>query len=139
MEMEESFENAREIGVPVRQPFLDADLVELLYRLPPELHFTGGRDKGLARAMLDERFPELGFARKRKVVSLSYAENIFSDQGPRAWASMGSTWALAELGVIDPGRLAQEVASTFAGPSQRRYFYRLWDLMSLEAWLRPRL
>jgi asparagine synthetase B (glutamine-hydrolysing) len=138
IEMEESFANAREIGVPSLQPFLDADIVELLYRLPPESHFSSGRGKGLARAMLAERFPELEFAKQRKVVSIPFVQMSFSEEGPKLWASLNSAEALANLDVVDRRLLENKVEGMLASPKQRRYLFRLWDLMSLEAWLRSR-
>ena len=139
MEMEESFENARELGVPSLQPFLDADLIELLYRLPPEKHFSGGRNKGLARAMLAERFPELDFANQRKVVAIPFAQTMFMSDGPTMWAAQGSARALSEFGVVDAKLLEDDVGTMLASPRQRRYFFRMWDLMSVEAWLKARI
>ncbi|MGI8429751.1 MAG: asparagine synthase-related protein [Solirubrobacteraceae bacterium] len=139
MDMEEVFENSREIGVPVRQPYVDADLVELLYRLAPEAHFSGGRDKGLARGMVAERFPELGFGRKRKILATSFSEALFTAEGPRVWESLGSARALAELGVVDAKLLEDELAAGFASPSAGRYAARMWGMLSMEAWLRSRI
>jgi asparagine synthase (glutamine-hydrolysing) len=50
MELEELFENGRHLGLRMTQPYWDPDLVDLLYRVPPDVLTRGGRAKGLVRA-----------------------------------------------------------------------------------------
>ena len=71
MELEEFFENTRLTGVRTACPFMDADLVDFLYRVPPDLLDRGGRSKGLVRDELARRFPDLGFERHKKVTAIS--------------------------------------------------------------------
>ena len=66
-EAEELFEVYRRSGVRLLQPFWDADLVDLLYRMPPMALIHDGRNKGLVRASLARRFPQLGFDRQKKI------------------------------------------------------------------------
>ena len=40
-ELEETFERARLLGIPILHPFLDADLAAFLYVTPPELLIRG--------------------------------------------------------------------------------------------------
>ena len=58
---------------------------------------------------------------------------------------MGGAQALAELGIVDPAELDRhmsglfrqdETASVEADPGKA---YEIWYVLSLEAWLRPRL
>ena len=58
--------------------------------------------------------------------------------GKKAWQAMGGTPALAELGVVDPERLGSTIEGILAG-NQLRQAYRIWDVLKLESWLRPRL
>ena len=139
MEFEEQFVSGREMGIPVRQPYFDADLIELLSRLPPEALFSGGRDKGLARAMVAERFPELGFPRKRKVVATSFCRAVFADEIPALWKSLTSARALDSLGVVDAKLLDEEVRLGFASRDRGLYAVRLWGALSVETWLRSRV
>jgi hypothetical protein len=139
MEFEEQFASARDVGVPVRQPYFDPDLVELLSRLPPEVLFSGGRDKGLARRMVAERFPELGFPRKRKVLATSFAQALLTDEIPMLWQSLASARALASADVVDAKRLEEDVAAGFASRDRGRYATSLWGLLSAETWLRGRI
>ena len=139
LELEEAFEHGRRLGVAVRQPFLDADLVELLCRTPPEVLNRGGRAKGLVRGTLARRFPGLGFEQQKKVGATRFAQDTLLAEGRRAWRSLGSAWALAELGVVDARRLEDEVTRTLADPGRRAQVCSLWDLFSAEAWVRTRL
>ena len=67
MEMEEIFENGTRMGLRILMPYWDADLLEMLYRVPPHLLNKGGRSKGLVRQSVARRFPQLGFERQKKV------------------------------------------------------------------------
>jgi asparagine synthase (glutamine-hydrolysing) len=138
MEMEETFERGRRIGIPIRQPFWDAELVDFLYRVPPALLNRGGRSKGLVRDSLARRFPSLGFEQQRKVTSIGFFESVMMREGPDAWASMGGTPALAEVAVVDARSLEVTIAAILGG-SHRRDVYCIWDVLALEAWVRPRL
>jgi asparagine synthase (glutamine-hydrolysing) len=141
-EMEEWFEHGRRAGVSVVQPFRDADLVDFLYRTPPDLLTQGGREKGLVREALDRRFPDLGFERQKKVTAADYYRNTLLSQGPRALKKMGGTRALGEIGVVHARgatRLLEDILSGSHLDDAYRDAYRIWDTLSLEAWLRPRV
>ena len=55
----------RRTGVPVREPFWDPDLIELLVRVRPAARSADGLAKALVRRPLTGRFPGLGFERQR--------------------------------------------------------------------------
>ena len=137
MEMEENYENMRLTGMRTLAPFQDADLVHFLYRVPPELLDRGGRAKGLVRAELARRFPDLGFERHKKISALSFAQNVAIEQGQRAWRELGGVPALAEQGVVDPKAFERELRTIVAG--DEREAYRIWDVLNLESWTRNRM
>jgi len=142
MELEEAFESGRQLGLRFGHPFWDADLLTFLYRTPPDLLNQGGRSKGLVRAMLARRFPELGFERHRKIPGTHVARKVFVEEGEVAWRGMGGASALVELGVVD-GRavstLIERLLSQTRTPEQNVHSYRIWDILALEAWARARL
>ena len=139
MEMESAFETGRRCGLHHRAPYWDADLVDFLYRVSPELLIQGGWSKGLVRDMLARRLPGLGFERQKKMVSLSvFASEIMRD-GPAVWKARGGTPALAALGIVDPSRLEVAVESVFAGTSPLSESSRVWQVLNLDAWVQPRL
>jgi asparagine synthase (glutamine-hydrolysing) len=138
MEMEENFENGTRMGLHVLMPYWDADLLEMLYRIPPHLLNKGGRSKGLVRQSVARRFPQLGFERQKKVTFANFVNSMMLQEGKEAWQAMGGTLALAELGVVDPQRLGSTIEGIL-GENQFRQAYRIWDVLNLESWLRPRL
>jgi len=137
MEAEEYFEQGRRLGVRIVHPYWDSDLVDLLYRTPPHILSQGGRAKGLVRATIARRFPNLGFERQKKVHATSFYWRTMQAEGPAAWASLGSAATLASLGVLDAKLHATTMAELFAGQRPHES-YRIWNTLHLEGWARPR-
>ena len=135
IELEEHFEFSRRLGVRLLHPYWDADLVDLLARIPPHLLNRGGRAKGMVRHTLARRFPGLGFERHKKVAATSFYHRILLEEGPRLWRAMDGVRELARLEIVDGRMLESTVHALFAG-AQPQQLYRLWDVLGLEAWLR---
>jgi asparagine synthase (glutamine-hydrolysing) len=135
IELEEHFEFSRRLGVRLLHPYWDADLVDLLARIPPPLLNRGGRAKGMVRHTLARRFPGLGFERHKKVAATSFYHRILLEEGPRLWRAMGGARELARLEIVDARMLESTVHALCAG-AQSQQLYRLWDVLGLEAWLR---
>jgi asparagine synthetase B (glutamine-hydrolysing) len=131
----ERFEQARRLDLPILQPFWDVDVIEFLYRTPPEVLNRAGWSKGIVRETLARRFPRLGFERQRKVSATQFARSLFREDGRRAWQAYGGVPALAAAGVVDPASANATVAGMLdnaGAPSVDR----LWDLLRCEAWFR---
>jgi asparagine synthetase B (glutamine-hydrolysing) len=138
--MEESFAAGQRLGVRMLQPLWDAGVVDLLYRTPPEMLNWGGREKGLVRGLLAPRFPELGREWVKTVFMDGFLKSVILREGPEAWRGLGGTPALAEAGVVDPERLRSFVDGCLSDPGRPAHqIGRIWNILSLEAWLRPRL
>jgi asparagine synthetase B (glutamine-hydrolysing) len=138
MEMEEVFENGRHLGVRMAQPYWDPDLVDLLYRIPPDVLNRGGRAKGLVRQTLARRFPDLGLDSQKKVIATDYFTSVMLGEGRRIWDETGGAQALAELGVVDGVRVREAAEQMFATGTARAA-NRMWNILNLEAWVRPRI
>jgi asparagine synthase (glutamine-hydrolysing) len=138
MEHEETFEQARRLELRLLHPFWDVDVVEFLYRTPPELLNRGGRSKGVVRETLARRFPELGFERQRKVVATDFSRSLLLEEGGRAWRAYGGTPALAEAGIVDGNEANRAVEAALRKPQGRDYD-RIWDLLACETWLRAQM
>ena len=136
LEYEERFENGRDLGVHEVHPFLDADLVDFLFRVPPRLLDRGGRAKGLVRHSLARRFPELGFDRHRKMNATAFLQEILLAQCEAARRDLGGLPALSDLGVIDPN--GWQAAYESMRSHERRDVYRIWEVFSAEAWVQGR-
>jgi len=135
IEMENAYEKGRRTGAVLRHPFWDPDLIEFLLRMPPRLLNHGGRTKGMVRRAIARRFPALGFERHRKVFAYGFFNSLVTSEGPGAWSRLGGAKTLAALGVVDAGRVKQEVASLLAG-SNPRALIEVWNILHLEAWAR---
>jgi asparagine synthase (glutamine-hydrolysing) len=138
LDMEEHFELGQRMGMQIVHPYWDADLIELLCRIPPEQLDRGGREKGLVRQMLGRRFPHLGFERQRKVSASGFFQSILQAEGPAMWKRMGGPTALVDLGVID-GRAVDSIMARSLSSTEFADTHRIWEMLSLEAWVRPRV
>jgi len=138
MEMEDFFERGRRTGARLLMPYFDADLVDFLYRTPPEFLYGGGLEKGLVRQTLARRFPQLAFERQKKVTAHNFFQDTLLTEGPRLWRTTSGAQAMAELGLVDAPALDSAMAALFSG-AQPQYTYRIRDVLLTEAWLRPRL
>jgi hypothetical protein len=137
LEAEEVFENGRRLGLRFLHPFLDADLVDLLYRIPPQLLNRGERSKGLVRASLARRFPNLGFERQKKILVTDFYSSVMLREGPVILRSLGGLRTLAELGIID-GLATERVIRQIHGKNSDVAF-PVCALLNMETWLRPRV
>src|SRR5262249_20310056 len=63
---EETFLVGQRMNIPIREPFWDPDLIDLLARVRPEARSAGGLAKAFVRRPLAKRFPGLGFEGQRK-------------------------------------------------------------------------
>ena len=133
MELEESFELGRNVGVRLLQPFWDVDLVTFLYRTPPDFLVWNGRTKGPIRRFLAERLPGLGFETQRKVTIGTVWRDMMAAEVPHAWQKMGGLTALPALGLVDVAALERAMAARSWNA------FGLTGTLNVEAWLRPRL
>jgi asparagine synthase (glutamine-hydrolysing) len=139
LEMEENFEVGRRTGLLQLMPYWDADLVDFLYRTPPELLNRGERSKALVRQTVARRFPGLNFERQRKVTALNFFTSLLLEEGARLWQMMGGAQALAELGIVDAQALDSTMPKLLSGTQPPQESHRIRDILLVEAWLRPRL
>jgi hypothetical protein len=137
MEMEENFELTRRLGLTEVYPYWDVDLVDFLFRTPPDLLIQRGRGKGLVRRMLSRRFPGLGVEQQRKIISTNFFRETILRDGLRIWQSVGGAEALGDLGIVDAAALDRSVRDTVNGAVSTEA-YRIWDVLSLETWVRNR-
>jgi asparagine synthase (glutamine-hydrolysing) len=135
LEMEQGAAWMEGFGLVGLYPYYDRDLMELALRLPPSVLFAGGRMKAPLRRLVDRRLP--GFEMPPKKVDFTAAgKAILRRAGRRTWQRLGGAVALADLGLIEPGRTAAFVEAFFSGYSED--WLLVWRLLSTEAWVRAR-
>jgi asparagine synthase (glutamine-hydrolysing) len=133
---EETFLVGDRTGIPVREPFWDPDLIELLVRVRPAARSADGLAKALVRRPLAERFPGLGFERQRKSNLGAALLSVLETQGRPARQAMGEVRALADLGVVDGDQVRALMDDALAGRSHRHRLGWVWEILNLEAWTR---
>lgn len=132
-ELEEQYHMGRLAGVWFQHPYWDADLIDMLYRTPPDALNAGGRSKGLVRGTMATRFPSLGLERRRKVGAATFYKSLLATEGPVVVEAAGGFPALAALGVVEPEAARAGLETLFAGNQE---LYRAWELANLESWAR---
>ncbi len=138
LELEEFFESGRQVGMRLLHPLWDVDLTDFIAGLPADLMIRGGRSKALVRRSLARRFPGLGFEHHRKITASSFYASVLVDEGRRVWRDLGGARALAALDIVEPGKLGRYVESLLAGENAGDR-YRLWHLLTVEAWVRAQV
>jgi asparagine synthetase B (glutamine-hydrolysing) len=134
MVAEEAFNMGQRLGARELHPFWDADLVDLLYRTPPFLLNSEGRNKGLVRSTLARRFPEVGFNQRKMGATKFYASSIYHEGG-EALRKLGKTRILADLGVVDGPGLHAVLQKTLARQPETQV-HQVWKVLNLESWAR---
>jgi asparagine synthase (glutamine-hydrolysing) len=136
---EESFSARRRLGVPVRTPFLDAEIVEFLFNLPENLLLQGGEAKWLARRLVASRVSPSDETWPRTVYGDSFMAGVLRRESTAAWDALGGARVLSELGVVDGPMLDRILYNGLGSSDQLAVSLDLWHVMTLESWLRPRI
>jgi asparagine synthetase B (glutamine-hydrolysing) len=137
LEVEETFDAGRRLGQRKLSPYWDADLVELLFRIPPDVLNRGGRSKGLVRQAMARRFPHLGFEAQKKVVAVNYFASVVHREWQGGWERLGGVPTLERLGIVDVSKMEPTFRELLATQQTRKYF-NMWDTINLEVWARER-
>jgi len=132
---EETFLSGQRVGIPVREPFWDPDLIEFLIRVRPRARSGDGFAKELVRRPLARRFPHLGFDRQRKSWLGPAVGSVLATQAEAVRRAMGGLSTMVDLGVID-GRQARLFIDGGTEASRRFQLDWSWTLLNLEAWAR---
>jgi asparagine synthetase B (glutamine-hydrolysing) len=135
---EYDYESGKRAGIELMHPYWEPELVSFLYRVPPELLLQGGLEKGLVRNAIARRFPDLGFARQKKLVATDLHYAIVRREAPPAWRRLGGCQALVEAGIVDGAQIESVIGRGLASPD-RREVHRVWQLLTTEAWARRML
>jgi asparagine synthase (glutamine-hydrolysing) len=125
----------RRFGFALLMPYFDRDLVELSLRMPPEHLIAGGRHKSPLRRLVASRLPSVPM-RARKVNFTQAVHGALRPHGLGAWRALGGPRMLADLGLVDAGRLDRYVREYFEG--RHAHWRRVWIAITTEAWLRAR-
>jgi asparagine synthetase B (glutamine-hydrolysing) len=136
MEFEESALFARRHGLRFLRPYFDIDLVELLYRTPPDIRLLGGRSKALVRDSVARRFPNLGFEQQKKRAATGFYRGILLREIPPLWDAGGGLRTLATLGIVSHEKTEALRREALAKPHPLTY--KTYEMWNIEHWTRAR-
>jgi asparagine synthase (glutamine-hydrolysing) len=128
---------AAELGLELRQPLCDAELVDFALSAPARLWFDGGERKALLRRVMRHRLPELVRTRRSKAEFSEIYAGVLAAFPQAVDLSDGQ---LERRGWIDARRFATAVAHQLerarAGRPDGEALHLLWCAFALELWLR---
>lgn len=137
MDLEEEFENGRQLGIPILGFYQHQELVNYLLRFPPHLLNTGRPQKGLVREILQKRFPDLGLQKQKKIGATDNFREIVVEETPDIWKNLGGIQALSKLGIVNATKADEFFTSTISSPPPSNLpTWLIWHLIDYESWLR---
>ena len=118
-------------GLEVRAPFLDAELVDDLARLPSSYHFSAGTSKRLLKRAAAGRLPDSILRRPKKGFGIPVARWL---RGPLAplLGSLLESGRLRSQGLFQPAEVSKIVREHLAG--ERDHRKPLWTLLMFQLW-----
>ncbi|MDP8928889.1 MAG: asparagine synthase (glutamine-hydrolyzing) [Actinomycetota bacterium] len=127
---------AMAVGLEVRVPFCDHELLDYVWNIPWSMRTNGGVEKGILRAATDDLLPAEVAARRKSgfpaVQDPAYDEELMTRL--EGWMAEGSS-PLADL--VDRTRLAEMLTDqTLAGVGWRRSRALAKNLLEIDGWMR---
>ncbi|MEZ5450684.1 MAG: asparagine synthase (glutamine-hydrolyzing) [Thiolinea sp.] len=123
---------AMSTGLETRLPFLDHAVLELAWRMAPELKIRAGQGKWLLRQLLQQQVPELAQHPPDKRGFSVPLENWLRHE-LRDWAEdLLDPHALQQQGLLDAQRVRQEWQAFLAGKTAGQQ--RLWTVLMFQSW-----
>ena len=137
VDLEEAFEKGRRLGVEIRMPYFDADLVDLLCRIHPRVLTKGDRSKSLVRESMASRLAGLGLERQKKITTGNFWPQKL-EEATVCWNEYDGVPALGELGIVRAPAVRAWIDGMLA-ERRRAAVPFVWELLDHEAWVRARL
>ncbi|APW61373.1 asparagine synthase (glutamine-hydrolyzing) [Paludisphaera borealis] len=118
-------------GLEVRAPFLDAELVDQIVRLPSSYKYGRGRTKRLLKAAVAGRIPAAILDRPKKGFGIPAARWLRGPLGPMLDRLLGRD-RLERQGLFQPDEVARRIEEHRSGARDHRK--PLWTLLMFQLW-----
>jgi asparagine synthase (glutamine-hydrolysing) len=122
--------------VEYRYPFLDRDLVEFLFSIPPEQLLRPGRRRCLMRRALVDIVPHEILERRRKAFQLRAPLSALQQAYPKLLKLFADA-AIASAGFVNPAQLRRSLKGIAEGDPKWRQ--AMLKTIALELWMKPYL
>ncbi|MFC5409154.1 asparagine synthase (glutamine-hydrolyzing) [Larkinella bovis] len=122
------------VGVEVRVPFLDKELVEFSARLPPSLKMRGTTTKYLLRKLAERYLPHSVIYRSKSGFGTPLRDWILSGQLAGMTSHYLSEESLRQREIFDPVAVRNLMENNQRGKIDASY--TIWGLMAMESWFR---
>lgn len=123
---------AMAVGIEVRVPFLDLDLVELACQLPPEIKMKGRETKYILKKVAERYLPHEIIYRPKTGFGAPIREWIKKDLSPLIEQRL-SQEAIERWGIFDANAVQQLIADNQNGKIDAAY--SVWTLLAIQSWL----
>jgi asparagine synthase (glutamine-hydrolysing) len=121
------------VGVEVRVPLLDTDLVRFAAAVPPEFKQRGGTGKAVFKRAMEPYLPRAVVYRQKTGFGAPLRRWLRKELRPLVDDTLNAS-AVRRRGIFDPAAVRQLVESDRAG--QVDGAYTVFALMTLELWCR---
>lgn len=136
-EIENKFAMGEAIGAKFFEPYWDADLIDLLYRTPPEILNRGGLAKGLVHQIVREALPSFTVPKQKKIALNVFYRKRVHEEASGVWRAAGGVPALARMGLVDEKKFAVLVERMLAA-GDTGDLWLIPHVLSVDAWARAR-
>jgi len=119
-------------SVEVRVPFLDNDLVDFVFQLPPSLKIRGLQGKYILRRALEGVLPPAILSRRKTGFAAPIRSWIVNDLHEMV-NDLLSPERVSRRGLFDPSGVSRLLSEQRRGWEDRSY--QIWALLTLELWM----
>jgi asparagine synthetase B (glutamine-hydrolysing) len=127
----------RRFGLEIRQPFLDARLVNVVLRMPPDAFYRGGVTKWIFRSALHDVLPPLVRDRTDKGSFAPLSAYGLRHGRRRFVEALLIDSELERRGFVDARRWAGSIRRYLEHPEEPPY-WAYWRSLTVEMWLRAK-
>jgi asparagine synthase (glutamine-hydrolysing) len=125
-------------GIPRLDPYLDANLIDLVASIPPDMLLHGHRMRGLFREAMRGILPESLRLRSNKASFEPAIDEMFESVARKPEVvDLLKMEALADLGIVEPRPYKEALRRTIEGRS-RRGWLETWPALAVEAFVQQR-
>jgi len=119
-------------SVEVRVPFLDNDLVDFVFQLPPSIKVRGLKGKYILRRALEGVLPRAILSRRKTGFAAPIRSWIVNDLHEMV-NDLLSPERVSRRGLFDPRAVSRLLIEQRRGWEDRSY--QIWALLTLELWM----